>query len=43
MSAEAVTFHVQHVISQMKEHLGDLASSALTTLYFDSYEAGLPT
>ena len=43
MSVEAVTFHVQHVLSQMKEHLGDLFGSALTTLYFDSYEAGEPT
>ncbi len=47
MSREAVTFHVQHVLDDIKKHLGDLASSAtgtgLTTLYFDSYEAGEPT
>jgi hypothetical protein len=43
MNAEAVTFHVQHVLGEMRKHLGDLAGSALTTLYFDSYEAGDPT
>jgi len=43
MSAEAVTFHVQHVLHEIKKHLGDLAGSPLSTLYFDSYEAGEPT
>jgi hypothetical protein len=43
MSAEAVTFHVRHVLGEIKRHLGDLAGTALTTLYFDSYEAGDPT
>lgn len=47
MSAEAVTFHVKHVLSDMKRHLGDLmggtSGTGLTTLYFDSYEAGTPT
>ncbi len=43
MSKEAVTFHVQHVLSDMKKHLGDQMGKGLTTLYFDSYEAGDPT
>ena len=43
MNADAVRFHVQHVLDDMKKHLGDLAATALTTLYFDSYEAGTPT
>ncbi|GAC1669845.1 MAG: hypothetical protein NVS9B4_25900 [Candidatus Acidiferrum sp.] len=43
MNADAVAFHVQHVLTQMKEHLGDLAGSALKVFYFDSYEAGEPT
>ena len=43
MSVEAVSFHVRHVLSQIKKHLDDLAGPALTTLYFDSYEAGVPT
>jgi hypothetical protein len=43
MNADAVTFHVQHVLSEMRKNLGDLMVTALTTLYFDSYEAGDPT
>ncbi len=47
MSAEAVTFHVHHVLDDTKKHLGDLmggkVGTGLTTLYFDSYEAGTPT
>ncbi len=43
MSKEAVTFHVTHVLGEIKKHLGDLAGTALSTLYFDSYEAGDPT
>ncbi len=47
MSKEAVTFHVKHVVSEIKKFLGDSMGSksgkGLTTLYFDSYEAGEPT
>lgn len=43
LSAEAVTFHFQHVLSEIRQHLGDLAGKTLTTLYCDSYEAGDPT
>jgi hypothetical protein len=43
MSREAVSFHVQHVLAEMKKHVGDQMGKALTTLYFDSYEAGEPT
>ena len=43
MSKEAVTFHVKHVLGEMKKHLGDQMGKGLTTLYFDSYEAGDPT
>jgi hypothetical protein len=43
MSREAVTFHVQHVLGEMKKHLGEHMGKGLTTLYFDSYEAGEPT
>jgi hypothetical protein len=43
MSVEAVTFHVKHVLGEIKKHLGDLAGSTMTTLYFDSYEAGVPS
>ena len=43
MSKEAVTFHVRHVLGEMKKHLGDMMGKGVTTLYFDSYEAGTPT
>jgi alpha-L-rhamnosidase/Glycosyl hydrolases family 2, sugar binding domain len=43
MSTEAVTFHVRHVLTALEAHLGELAGSGITTLYFDSYEAGDPT
>jgi hypothetical protein len=43
MSKEAVSFHCNHVLSEMKRHLGELMGKGVTTLYFDSYEAGTPT
>ncbi len=43
MSAEAVGFHMDHIISEIKSHLGNLVGSAFTHVHFDSYEAGDPT
>lgn len=44
MSVEAVTFHCRHVLEDIKTHVGDLIGNpGLSTLYFDSYEAGDPT
>jgi hypothetical protein len=44
MSVEAVTFHCTHVLNDIKQHVGDLIGNpGLSTLYFDSYEAGDPT
>lgn len=43
LSREAVTFHIQHVLDEMKKNLGDHMGKGLTTLYFDSYEAGTPS
>jgi hypothetical protein len=43
MSVDAVTFHVNHVLAGIRQHLGDLTPSGLKMLYFDSYEAGTPT
>ena len=44
MSVEAVTFHCRHVLEDIKKHVGDLIGNpGLSTLYFDSYEAGDPT
>ena len=34
---------MQHVLDDIKKNLGELAGPVLTTLYFDSYEAGVPT
>jgi hypothetical protein len=42
MNKDAVTFHVQYVLADMKKHLGDLMGKGISTLYFDSYEAGSP-
>ena len=47
MSREAVRFHVGHVLGEIERHLGESldgkTNTGLTTLYFDSYEAGDPT
>ena len=43
MSAEAVTFHMNHVIGEIQKHLGDLIGTGFTHVHFDSYEAGTPT
>lgn len=38
MSKEAVEFHLNHVIGEMKSHLGDLVGKTVDHVYFDSYE-----
>ena len=43
MNREAVDFHLDHIISEIKENLGDLIGTGITHVHFDSYEAGLPT
>ena len=43
MSQEAVTFHIEHVRSEIQKHLGDLVGTVFTHVLFDSYEAGVPT
>jgi len=40
MNPEAVAFHINHVIGEIKKHLGDLPGNGLKFLHFDSYEAG---
>jgi hypothetical protein len=42
MSEEAVAFHLQHVIGQLKKHLGPLVGTGLQHILLDSYEAGKP-
>ncbi|WP_295715141.1 glycosyl hydrolase [Mucilaginibacter sp.] len=43
MSREAVTFHIDHVVGEIKKHLGDLIGTGFKSVHFDSYEAGYPT
>lgn len=43
MNAEAVNFHMDHIIGEIQKHLGDLIGSGFTHVHFDSYEAGDPT
>jgi len=43
MSREAVDFHIDHVISEIQKHIGDLIGTGFTHVHFDSYEAGIPT
>jgi hypothetical protein len=43
MNQEAVDFHLDHIISDIKTNLGDLIGTGFTHIHFDSYEAGKPT
>ncbi|MCF7731059.1 MAG: hypothetical protein K9N23_05200 [Akkermansiaceae bacterium] len=43
MSEQAVTFHLQHVIGELKKHLGPLVGTGLQHILLDSYEAGTPS
>ena len=43
MNAAAVAFHMDHVIADMQRHLGALVGHGLNFLWFDSYEAGIPS
>jgi alpha-L-rhamnosidase len=43
MSAEAVGFHMEYVITEIRSHLGDLLGTGFTHVHFDSHEAGLPS
>ncbi len=43
MSREAVEFHMNHVLGEIKRRLGTLVGSVFTHLHFDSYEAGEPS
>ena len=44
MNPEAVAFHLNHVITEWKRHLGpDLRAAGLQHILLDSYEAGKPT
>jgi hypothetical protein len=43
MNPEAVAFHMDHVIREIRKHLGGLVGNGLNFLWFDSYEAGTPS
>jgi hypothetical protein len=43
MNPEAVAFHLDHVLGEIKRRLGDLVGKGFTHLHFDSYEAGPAT
>jgi hypothetical protein len=43
MSEQAVTFHLQHVLGELKKHLGPLVGTGLQHILLDSYEAGKPS
>ena len=43
MNPEAVAFHIDKVIGDMKKHLGDQIGRGLKFVLLDSYEAGKPT
>ena len=43
MSQQAVEFHINHIITEIQKHLGDLIGTGFTHVHFDSYEAGEPT
>lgn len=42
MNADAVAFHIGHVISEAKKYLGPEFGRGFTHLHFDSYESGEP-
>ena len=43
MNPEAVAFHMNHVIGEIKKHLAGLIGTGFTFVHLDSYEAGKPT
>lgn len=42
LNPEAVSFHLDHVIGQIREHVGDLIGKGFNFVHLDSYEAGVP-
>lgn len=40
MNPDAVSFHLDHIISESKKHLKDLVGNTFSHFHFDSYEAG---
>lgn len=42
MNPKAVAFHLDHVLGEMRKHLGDEMGKGLRHVLLDSYEAGVP-
>ena len=42
MNPEAVAFHLNHVLGELKKHCADVIGHGLEYIWFDSYEAGTP-
>lgn len=42
MSEKAVAFHLDHVVGEIKKHIGEYVGNSFTHIHFDSYEAGEP-
>jgi alpha-L-rhamnosidase len=43
MSEKAVSFHLRHVLGELRKHLGPLVGTGLQHMLLDSYEAGTPS
>lgn len=42
LNPEAVSLHIDHVIGEIKQHVGDLVGKGFNFVHVDSYEAGVP-
>ncbi len=42
MNPDAVAFHLNHVLGEVKKHCADVIGHGLDYIWFDSYEAGTP-
>lgn len=42
LNPEAVAFHLDHVLAQVRENVGDLIGKGFNFIHLDSYEAGVP-
>lgn len=42
LNPDAVAFHLDHVLAQVREHVGDLIGKGFNFIHLDSYEAGVP-
>ncbi|MDN3582988.1 glycosyl hydrolase [Mucilaginibacter flavus] len=43
MSQEAVDFHIDHIVGELKSHLGEFVGNTVDHVYFDSAEENDPT